>query len=239
MKTRGFTLIELLVVVAIIAILAAIIFPVFSSAREKARQAACISNLRQLGLAIDQYTQDYDDMMPGSYNGEYGVDTQHLKRGGWIYYQEFAEDDTSKRQFFPELGSIYPYVKNTQVYVCPDDGVGQRIGDSYAINACVNNPPDPVTEYATGKLLGRIDNPSGTMLLSEESVDPYGSTNDGYLNLNWAPGFGDELTNRHSGGVDILLVDGHVKWYKREQVHPQGLQTGIPGEVPGTTVCPK
>src|SRR4030081_1263811 len=64
LKRRGFPLIELLVVIAIIAILAAILFPVFASAREKARQASCQSNLRQLGLATLMYTQDYDETYP-------------------------------------------------------------------------------------------------------------------------------------------------------------------------------
>ncbi|HEX5324353.1 MAG TPA: DUF1559 domain-containing protein, partial [Capsulimonadaceae bacterium] len=228
-----------LVVIAIIAILAAIIFPVFSSAREKARQATCSSNLRQLGLAIAQYTQDYDDVMPGSYNGEYGFDAAHVKRGGWIYYEEFAQDNPGGKDFFPDLGSIYPYVKNTQVYICPDDGTGQKTGDSYAINSCVDNPMDPVTQYSTGKLLNRLANPSGMMLLTEEHVDPFDSTNDGYLALTWAPGLGDDVTSRHSGGTEVLFVDSHVKWIRAGQIHPLGLQTGVPGEIPGTTVCPK
>src|SRR5690348_16631762 len=67
MKRRGFTLIELLVVIAIIAILAAILFPVFAQAREKARGIACISNLKQIGLALISYAQDYDGTYPVPY----------------------------------------------------------------------------------------------------------------------------------------------------------------------------
>ena len=86
---RGFTLIELLVVIAIIAILAAILFPVFARAREKARQSSCLSNVKQLMLAVQQYAQDYDERMP-----------RHGNNPDWTE-------------------QIYPYVKNVQVYNCP------------------------------------------------------------------------------------------------------------------------
>ncbi|MCE5218677.1 DUF1559 domain-containing protein [bacterium] len=92
MKHRGFTLIELLVVIAIIAILAAILFPVFARAREKARQSACLSNVKQFGLGIMMYTQDYDDNLP-------------LYRLGLsqVYWNN----------------SVEPYVKNKQIMRCP------------------------------------------------------------------------------------------------------------------------
>jgi len=86
MRKTGFTLIELLVVIAIIAILAAILFPVFAQARDKARQSTCLSNCKQIGLAIDMYTQDNDDILPTQYSeswttrGERGMTLPPLTR---------------------------------------------------------------------------------------------------------------------------------------------------------------
>src|SRR6185312_8425918 len=88
---KGFTLIELLVTIAIIAVLAAILFPVFARARENARRASCMSNLKQMGLGIMQYVQDYDETYPF---GFYSVP------GGTMYW--------------PML--IYPYVKSEQIF---------------------------------------------------------------------------------------------------------------------------
>src|SRR5579862_176895 len=82
----GFTLIELLVVIAIISILAAILFPVFAKAREKARQISCLSNMRQLGLAIYQYTEDYDELLPGDTDGNGGQNVI----GGWMFFTTVA-----------------------------------------------------------------------------------------------------------------------------------------------------
>lgn len=94
-KRRAFTLIELLVVIAIIAILAAILFPVFAQAREKARQTACLSNLKQIGLALSMYQSDYDSMYPPS-----------------------QLPSTVPNVSWPTM--IAPYIKNEQVFVCPD-----------------------------------------------------------------------------------------------------------------------
>ena len=110
MKRSGFTLIELLVVIAIIAILAAILFPVFAQAREKARAITCVSNEKQLALAILQYVQDYDEQYPvgfGATNGFWlGNDMWDVK--------------------------IAPYIKDYGAYICPDDSKAGPFTDSAA-----------------------------------------------------------------------------------------------------------
>ena len=148
-SSRGFTLIELLVVIAIIAILAAILFPVFAQAREKARQTSCLSDTKQISLGIIQYVQDYDERMPNAYDGTGGTaagnaaatpgngcpltgsttTTTKGAQGGWMYYCDFSATTST---YDPTQGSINPYMKNAQVFVCSSDSTGQK--DSYAYN---------------------------------------------------------------------------------------------------------
>src|SRR6201984_300402 len=100
MKRRGFTLIELLVVIAIIAILAAILFPVFAKAREKARQTSCLSNIKQVGLALTMYVQDYDELTPSPLPNVPAIN------GG----NSNAE---------PIDQQLLPYIKSDGVWACP------------------------------------------------------------------------------------------------------------------------
>jgi prepilin-type N-terminal cleavage/methylation domain-containing protein/prepilin-type processing-associated H-X9-DG protein len=104
----GFTLIELLVVIAIIAILAAILFPVFAQAREKARQASCLSNLKQIGSALQMYVHDYDEVYPPAY----------------YYGDPLASGSLDSTGIAQWSGFCQPYIKDNHIFVCPSDKLG-------------------------------------------------------------------------------------------------------------------
>jgi prepilin-type N-terminal cleavage/methylation domain-containing protein/prepilin-type processing-associated H-X9-DG protein len=122
-RHAGFTLIELLVVIAIIAILAAILFPVFARAREKARQAACQSNLKQIALAVLMYCQDYDEKGPFyCSNGRLGAWPCGGQTCGMAQYYA-ADVNGGAGNIGASAGAVLsPYIKNTQIFYCPSNG---------------------------------------------------------------------------------------------------------------------
>lgn len=151
MKRIGFTLIELLVVIAIIAILAAILFPVFATAREKARQSTCASNEKQLALAMVQYVQDYDEVYPLF---RVQVAGNYVYGAPWTY-------------------SIYPYVKSNQVYQCPSQSIPGSLLD-YTVNIYAV-AYDTSGAAASGTFQQRSSStilfPSNTLLLADALSD--------------------------------------------------------------------
>lgn len=227
---RGFTLIELLVVIAIIAILAAILFPVFAQAREKARQSACLSNMKQMGLAFLQYEQDNDESFPAG--------TRTTRDRGWAF-------------------AIYPYVNNRGVYTCPNDtfeAVSPSTTCSYFTNIYLTGfnstatpgPPMTSSQLTSPSMtveIGEMTNSGMQITTADLSGMGDGFTaNAGIMATGYlgGPEFvtlekttpNSYKTGRHSEGANWVAFDGHAKWLKGSQVSP-----GRPGGLSVTNGC--
>ena len=213
--TSGFTLIELLVVIAIIAILAAILFPVFAQARAKARQTACLSNLKQLGNALMMYTQDYDEVLPGNHSRDQGANEP---LGFMQPYN--AGDPQTLRNWARE---IQPYVKNLQVYKCLS--APPRAEATLTEYNAVNTPGGGNTNYylngvASDKALAAISEPADIIYLRETGVltrvcqvRPQKLANGDAQNAN-----GSGYDRLHNEGGNFLFCDGHAKWQKKTSI---------------------
>ena len=212
-RRNGFTLIELLVVIAIIAILAAILFPVFARAREKARQASCQSNLKQLALAVMMYAQDYDETMPLAYYMD------------WSTYWDTKVDWSGN---VIGDGLLTPYTKNGQIAACPSvKGItADRPYSGYGYNTTFIGPnPAPLAAWGDGPppaAMAAIQYPAQTVLFCDSALWST-FTNEVYLNsLLRAPGdpyyggTGPNVHFRHNGVANVAYVDGHVKAISRK-----------------------
>ncbi len=223
---RGaFTLIELLVVIAIIAILAAILFPVFAQAREKARQTACLSNMRQLGNAMMMYVQDYDETFPHHFGAaQAATPTYTLYNSG---------------QAWPLM--IYSYVKNKGVFDCPSSP--DKVSDVYPEGLTLWGPGttdydgnymfnyDGIT-YGTSSSMAGIPEPASTYMLFDggDFVCCWGTnswtTLMEELDLNWNSG--KEGPNRHSNMSNVAFADGHVKAVPLKQLVKRNAKAKVP-----------
>ena len=257
-RRPGFTLIELLVVIAIIALLAAILLPVFAAAREKARQSACESNLKQCGIAILQYVTDYDEMMPAC--GESTDSTKNL-------CFEPADWCSNNSNVTTWMDRVKPYLKSNGVFFCPTMAsptsaacTSPTLGNlAYWYSYIANGRAMPEwdltgTRYNTSPTctwgtnyqparqgLARFTNPAGTFLLGERARTDrsywLGEAN-GYLfsgpwdsSIYYNPP--QSQTNsyvgyRHNNLANFLYVDGHVK----SSLYDTNMLANISGDAP-------
>jgi general secretion pathway protein G len=213
MKTRGFTLIELLVVIAIISIIAAILFPVFASVRGKARQAVCLSNMRQIGMAISMYAQDSDDFYPNGTDPSDLYATPPIWAGSPYYAQVLA---TPLLNFDPHVpgqtGVLTPYIKNNEVWRCPSDS-GYTVLDNVAFSN-LNARPTSYEAFGTSYLFRTelaIKHKLYSSLVGYDPIPPFAEHGAAEVNVLM-----DGAGAWHGGTIfgqrryDVLMGDGHV-----------------------------
>jgi prepilin-type N-terminal cleavage/methylation domain-containing protein/prepilin-type processing-associated H-X9-DG protein len=206
----GFTLIELLVVIAIIAVLAAILFPVFAKARESARKASCVSNLRQIGNALAMYAEDYDGLAVQLFTG----DPNRPEEGWWEHrlgpYVSKRRGEGEVQPLFhcPSFGRLRPASGTNWEDGAPHGGFG-----GYAFNGAY-----PYRQYCQCRmhLLGKhesaIEDPAGTIVVYENQWCRVGA--NGETGVGAFPPGPDQLRLDHNDGMNVLFVDGHVKWHR-------------------------
>ena len=254
MKRRmGFTLIELLVVIAIIAILAAILFPVFAKAREKARQISCASNLKQIGVAVMQYTQDYDEKYPQAYanNGNewYDMIQPYIKSGDLYNGASFGKGAVFHCPDFPDANQGQNYGVSSGLFV---NNSGSTLEDTWSLSV-IDAPADKIMiadKGRNGAVWGYEDFLTlqgwwATSVLTGGVYDPSKDNSSvgaqDHYNRDLAAGSGDTawegartVRYRHTDTANMLFCDGHVKamvkgsvkWYKNVYI-PQVYEANV------------
>ena len=210
-RRRAFTLIELLVVIAIIAILAAILFPVFQRVRENARRTVCLSNEKQIGLAVQQYTQDYDERLYFFASKT----APSVSRTGAIV-------PTANTNPVRWWNALMPFIKSNNVFTCPSDS-GPTLSPDASGNLVI--PRSYIAlRPAEGLSLAQIPDPVETIVITEK----WDKKQDGVTAItdSWVEPFNgdfaynattkrmDLVGDRHAEGVNCTFFDGHAKWYR-------------------------
>ncbi|MCC6483462.1 MAG: prepilin-type N-terminal cleavage/methylation domain-containing protein [Armatimonadetes bacterium] len=246
-KQSGFTLIELLVVIAIIAILAAILFPVFAMARNKAKETRCINNLKQIGLAMGMYTDDYKGKYPDAPGCQPYVGTPPLG----VQLESYSTEASGNASIAGLIVLLGPYTKNDQIFTCP-------LGAKRALNQAKCSYPGK----GNGTIVGWVKNSSGQWVSSnyvsyalqvgknadgtvglgyvrgwtpEQAMDAWGQLYTPPNGQMWLQGHHQPLWNNrfiydgylpgsswhaHRGGMTILYFDLHVKYVKDYRPEP-------------------
>jgi prepilin-type N-terminal cleavage/methylation domain-containing protein/prepilin-type processing-associated H-X9-DG protein len=234
----GFTLIEILVVIGIIALLAALTFPVFSRVRENARKTTCASNMKQLSLAFQQYVQDAT---------RYPLPAQYQKWNNGAHWVTGGKTDTGPQNFNDTEGGLakaaaengkYPYIENHRAYV--EQGSLFAYAKQAAIYTCPSAPSvsDKKLSYSMNCALAglsetRIRKPGEIVLLVDEGE----TLNDGYFWATQNALSTDSLMTRHNGGGNLLFTDGHIKFYPFDSFpldnsqRGRDLKTALKGDV--------
>ena len=231
-KNLAFTLIELLVVIAIIAILTAILFPVFAQARAKARETACLSNMKQLATGMIMYAQDYNDVFTEIWR-DFGTDGYP----GWAQ-------------------RTYPYLKNDQVFFCPDGPkcVPQAVSGPQGANGGGNVAANIYLGAATP--MSQVAQPSDLMVIAETGANDWLGNGSLIRSADTTEWWGDNqnifglrcgqnydaadpliiqagysawaINWRHQGGANFVFGDGHARWKKKGSLKPENIFTDTP-----------
>jgi prepilin-type N-terminal cleavage/methylation domain-containing protein/prepilin-type processing-associated H-X9-DG protein len=241
----GFTLIELLVVIAILSILMALLLPAIQTAKAKAKEARCKSNMRQLVNAIMMFATDHDDHLPAGGRCARNFEWDWTWGGNVISVP--TTDPSQCQRIEVETGSLWPYAMNLprvgrfgetprgmseewygssdNVYLCPAAGpVGRKRGCSYSMNALLDDLAElggrnPQVADMMGIKLSEIRNDAKKVLLVDE---PETTINDGWFVPN---GHENQVTDmsawlKHAGGANLAFCDGHIRFMRGEELKP-------------------